>query len=79
MAKFFHKAYLPIYTINTEISAGETPLIREACPMVLGCIFLNFSRASEERAGMASKSNCADIVMFSSLAILSASFYSFSR
>ena len=30
------KTYLPKCTIKTEISAGETPLIRLACPSVIG-------------------------------------------
>jgi hypothetical protein len=30
------------------MSEGETPLIREACPMVAGRILVNFSRASHE-------------------------------
>ncbi len=36
------KFYLPIKIKRTFISAGDTPLIREACPIVLGCIFDNF-------------------------------------
>ena len=32
--------------INTLISAGETPDMRDACPSVLGFIFNNFSVAS---------------------------------
>ena len=35
-----------MYTIKTDISEGETPEILEACPKVLGFIFINFSRAS---------------------------------
>jgi hypothetical protein len=31
------------------ISEGETPLIRLACPMVTGFIFVNFSTASEDK------------------------------
>jgi len=31
------------------MSAGETPLILEACPSVLGFIFESFSLASNER------------------------------
>ena len=38
--------YRPIYTNKTEISLGETPLIRPAWAMVLGRIFINFSRPS---------------------------------
>ena len=30
------------------MSEGETPLILEACPIVLGLIEVNFSRASKE-------------------------------
>ena len=33
---------------STDTSAGDTPLIREACPMVRGCILFSFSRASYE-------------------------------
>lgn len=35
--------------IKTEISDGDTPEIREACPNVLGFILINFSRASLDR------------------------------
>ena len=31
-----------MYINNTEISLGETPLIREACTIVLGRILFNF-------------------------------------
>jgi hypothetical protein len=31
-----------IYTNKTEISEGETPLMRDACPIVEGRIFDNF-------------------------------------
>jgi len=37
-----------MWTIITEISDGETPEIRDACPKVRGLIFISFSRASFE-------------------------------
>jgi len=40
--------YLPKQTNNTLISEGETPLIRAACPIVLGFILPNFCVASVE-------------------------------
>ena len=40
--------YLPRWTIRMEISAGETPAMRDACPSDLGFILLSFSRASNE-------------------------------
>lgn len=46
----FHvKHYLLSKTRRTEISEGETPEIREACPIVRGFILDNFCLASEER------------------------------
>jgi|GEM_PF-3284658 len=42
--------YLPIYTIKMDTSEGETPLIRDACPIVIGRIFFSFSRPSFEMA-----------------------------
>ena len=33
---------LPKYTRSTEISAGDTPEIRDACAIVLGAYFLSF-------------------------------------
>jgi len=41
--------YPPRYIARTAISAGETPLILAACPIVIGRILLSFSRASNER------------------------------
>ncbi len=40
----------PKCTIKTETSEGETPLMRVACPSVLGFMAWSFSRASEDRA-----------------------------
>ena len=40
--------YFETWIINTEISDGETPLMRAACPMVLGQILASFSLASCE-------------------------------
>ena len=40
--------YLCKYTINTEISDGVTPLIRDACPSVCGLIRESFSLPSDE-------------------------------
>ena len=38
------------FTFNkTDISAGDTPEIRLACPMDIGLILLSFSRASSRR------------------------------
>lgn len=37
-----------MYINNTEISLGETPLIREACAIVRGRILFNFCLASIE-------------------------------
>lgn len=34
--------YRPMCTISMEISAGETPEIREACPRVTGLIMASF-------------------------------------
>ena len=33
---------IPKYIINTEMSAGETPLMRDACPIVRGRTFESF-------------------------------------
>ena len=48
----FHVEHIPIYlpkkTKSTLISAGETPLIREACEMVTGRMDCSFSLASWE-------------------------------
>ena len=44
------KLYLSKWIISTEISAGEMPLMREACPMVAGRILASFSFASLESA-----------------------------
>jgi hypothetical protein len=41
--------YLLKNTTRTDMSAGETPFILDACPMVAGLILLSFSRASNER------------------------------
>lgn len=38
--------YLPMYINKTEMSAGETPLILEACEIVTGRILLSFCFAS---------------------------------
>lgn len=46
---FISKTYLPIYTNKIEISAGETPLIREAWESVVGRIFFSFSRLSKDK------------------------------
>ncbi len=43
------EAYRPICTIKMEISEGETPLMRLACPNVRGLTRANFWRASLER------------------------------
>lgn len=42
------KYYLPKVINKTEISLGLTPEIRDACPMVAGRIFVNFSFDSDE-------------------------------
>ena len=42
-------SYFDIYKTKTEISAGETPLIRDACAIVLGRILDNFSLASKDK------------------------------
>ena len=42
------KFYLPKYTSKTEMSAGETPGILDACEMVLGLMDSNFCRDSIE-------------------------------
>lgn len=42
--------YLPRYTVSTETSAGETPLMRVTCPIVAGLILFNFSLASDDKA-----------------------------
>ena len=42
------------YTSSTATSAGLTPEIRDAWPMLTGRILFSFSRASAFRAGMAS-------------------------
>ena len=42
-------SYLPRKTSKTEISEGEIPLIRDACPIVAGCKRDNFCLASVER------------------------------
>lgn len=36
----------PIWINNTETSLGDTPLIRDACEIVIGRILLNFCFAS---------------------------------
>ena len=41
--------YLPIKTIKTETSEGEIPLIRDACPIVVGLIVVNLSTASPDK------------------------------
>ena len=41
--------YLFMCTIKTEISEGETPEMREACPNVRGFIFRSFSLASFDK------------------------------
>ena len=45
----FCKAYLPIWTMSTAMSAGETPLILCAWPSEDGFILANFCLASIER------------------------------
>lgn len=45
----FHvEHYLPIYIKSTLTSEGETPLIREASPIVSGILLFNFCLASVE-------------------------------
>ena len=39
-------SFYPRYTIRAARSAGDTPDMREACPMFLGFIAESFSRAS---------------------------------
>ena len=41
------------YTRRTEMSAGETPLMRAACPMERGRMTASFSAASRRRLVMA--------------------------
>ena len=41
--------YLEICTIKTEMSDGETPEMRDACPKVRGFIFISFSLASFDK------------------------------
>jgi len=41
--------YLPKATNKTLMSDGETPLIREACAILTGCIDCSFSRASKDK------------------------------
>lgn len=54
------------------MSAGETPGIRDACPMVDGLIRVSFCRASIESAFNELKSKSGRIEIFSSRTILSA-------
>ena len=49
------------------MSEGETPLIRAACPIVLGCIAFNFSLPSAEIECNLSNSKSSAIFIFSSL------------
>jgi hypothetical protein len=42
--------YRPKCTKSIDISAGETPLILDACPIVEGFTLLSFSRASLDNA-----------------------------
>lgn len=44
-----NNSYRPINIKRTFISAGETPLMRDACPIVRGCILESFWRASIDK------------------------------
>ena len=44
-----HVSHFPRKTIKTDISEGETPEIREACPIVEGLILESFSLASDDK------------------------------
>ena len=46
---FSTRVHLPTNTIRAFISLGETPEIREACPIVFGKCFFNFCFASVDR------------------------------
>ncbi len=69
--------YLPKNISNTLMSAGETPLILEACAMVLGFILLSFCLASAERLLIFVKSKSSGILMFSNLCNLATFSFSF--
>ena len=45
--------YLPRYTVRMDTSAGETPLMRVACPRVSGRTLCSFCLPSLDRAVMA--------------------------
>ncbi len=53
-------------TIKMLMSAGDTPEIRAAWPIVVGRILANFCRASRRRLGTAEKSNVLGIDLSSS-------------
>ena len=59
--------YLPNFTNNTLTSAGETPGIRDACPIVAGRIRVSFWRASIVSEFIEWKSKSSGMRMFSSL------------
>ena len=44
-----HKHHLPTKTISVFMSLGETPEIRDACPIVFGKCFFNFCFASVDK------------------------------
>ena len=61
------------------MSDGETPLIRDACPIVFGWIAFNFSLPSVEIECNLSNSNPSAILMLSSLVSFSADSFSLFR
>ena len=69
-------AYLPNFISKTLMSAGETPGIRDACPMVLVAMRESFCRASIVKEFIVLKSKPSGIEMFSSLCSFSATIFS---
>lgn len=65
--RMIKKFYLPKYISNTDTSEGETPEIRDACPMVRGAYLISFCLHSIERPATLSKSYPSGIVKFSNL------------
>jgi hypothetical protein len=64
----FHvEHYLPKCINSTEMSLGETPLMRPACEIEVGRILDNFCLASIERELILLKSKFSGIFKFSSL------------
>src|SRR5271170_2015001 len=52
-------------TMRMLMSAGDTPEMRAACPIVFGRILENFCRASSRRLGTVEKSNPPGIFLYS--------------